>query len=204
MNKILCVWNGPGWIPGTHPKEEYPIPPCTRASVRKYNTELTLPWKFYLVVLFLYTTVGLQAAIVGMEQSGSLYCYSVVGMFYFGLSLFCIGLTWFVQLYSRQTNRLLIHYSDIDPWAVPTQILHAVLGGIYLAYGVACFQSESEWKTAELAAIAIITLCTVLFVFLRRKDMDPSRIQYGEDFEFAALSEQFQWELVEPKKQKVQ
>lgn len=95
-DKFLCFWKGPGWIAGTHnPEKEYEIPPCTRSSVIKYHTKLTTPWKLYLVVLFLYATLGSQIAYIGLSsEENEIYWYSIIGSLYFGLTLFCMGLTW--------------------------------------------------------------------------------------------------------------
>ena len=100
-NKFLCFWNGPGWIAGTNPPEEYTIPPCTRSSVKKYDTTLTLPWKLYLTALFTFGTVALQVAGFGMNGDGQLYWFSVIGAFYCGLTYFCIGLSWYVEYFKK-------------------------------------------------------------------------------------------------------
>jgi len=183
-NKFLCLWNGPGWIPGSSPFQEYEIPPCTRASVRKYHTELSGMWRIYLVFLFLYATAGTQAAAVGLSVSeGPNYYYSVIGMLYFGLTLFCIGLT-----------------CDIDSWTIPVQLLHAILGEIFFVYGILYIQEDFEWKTAEIVLVSAVCLLTILFVLFNRKDMDKSRVHPGMDYEFTKASEQAQWALLAQKK----
>ena len=48
---FLVLYKGPGWKAGTHPHEEWPIPPCTNNSVRKYNTRLSAGMKVMFVSL---------------------------------------------------------------------------------------------------------------------------------------------------------
>lgn len=84
----------PGWQENS--KEMSPIPPCTRVSVRKYNTLLSPAWKFFIVGQFIYSTLGGFYFMYVLEKSSlgnPLYWYSLTGCFYFGFTLYCIGVT---------------------------------------------------------------------------------------------------------------
>jgi hypothetical protein len=90
---FLSLYNGPAWSPGV--TELGSIPPCTRASVQKYDTKLSAFWKLYLLGLFLYATAGSQLAMLGLNAlSGLEYWLNLVLIVYFGFTLYVVGITW--------------------------------------------------------------------------------------------------------------
>jgi hypothetical protein len=49
--KFLILWTGPGWNPETN--SEYPIPPITPDTVRKYNPVMSTGLSIYILLQFL-------------------------------------------------------------------------------------------------------------------------------------------------------
>lgn len=97
-HKLLCFYDGPGRIPGSEPPQHYPIPPCTRNTVCKYQTDLTTSTKWYMVPVFFFPVIVMQFA--GKEilsSNGSLYWYYFAGLLWSGLGLSAIGLIWLVH-----------------------------------------------------------------------------------------------------------
>ena len=92
--KFLCLYDGPGRIPGSEPAQHYPIPPCTRGTAHKYDTTLSSAAQLFVIAMFLFATMGSQVAYVIMS-SESHYWYSLVGVMYFAFLFICMGLIWY-------------------------------------------------------------------------------------------------------------
>eukprot|EP01087_Luapelamoeba_hula_P013165 TRINITY_DN3755_c0_g1_i1.p1 TRINITY_DN3755_c0_g1~~TRINITY_DN3755_c0_g1_i1.p1 ORF type:complete len:534 (-),score=59.71 TRINITY_DN3755_c0_g1_i1:29-1630(-) len=63
MNKLRVLYLGPGWIPGSNPPEEYPIPPTSTDSIVKYRPRLPFGIQVYVTVHFAALVVGLTVGL---------------------------------------------------------------------------------------------------------------------------------------------
>ncbi|KAL6063795.1 ALKMO monooxygenase [Balamuthia mandrillaris] len=63
-NKLLCLFNGPGWIPGSQPHAEYPIPPCSTDAMVKYNPALSARAQWYIGVHCLLMVIIFNMALI--------------------------------------------------------------------------------------------------------------------------------------------
>jgi alkylglycerol monooxygenase len=163
-NKFLCLYNGPGWIPGSHPEEEYEIPPCTRETVVKYNPSLPGLFQVYLLLQFT-TSILMQSLVVANLRSDdpALFRLALLGMTVLFVTLYALAALcdrrWFA--FPLEVVRLLgvsafaLHLVDqVGPglhWS-NTPTLAVLLYGALALLWLACYRTAicTPLRTDEL------------------------------------------------------
>jgi len=87
-NKLLILWNGPGWIPGSNPPEEYPIPPTSTDSVTKYDPYVPSSISCYILAQFVWAVILITVAI---DQLSSTLAHTSVFSVFTAWTLLNIG-----------------------------------------------------------------------------------------------------------------
>jgi hypothetical protein len=96
--------------------------------------------------------------------------------------------------------------SDKRSNASVLHLVHNILGVALLTYWVITFQkSFEEWKQVELIGLVVLSVVSSVLVWIYRGSIQGpvTEAEIGKDYDFAARSEQLQWELVKAKKSKI-
>lgn len=207
-NKFLCLYNGPGWIPGSNPPEEYEIPPCTNTSVIKYHTRLSGAVKIQLIIQFLIVLAIFDTSMKQLETTGVEYFLHISLLLFSAAGLWCIGITADKSPLARTYQ---VHLSVIGASLYTARVLMMFPEisrsiSLSLPYADSFLQSDDVFISEELLfrgymflmAIWGVAAANVLFVVLRDSDyaIPRSEDELGRDLDFTAQAQALQLEYV--------
>lgn len=76
-DKVRVLYMAPGWIPGTHPPQEHPIPPCTRKTFQQFKPKLPL-----MVFVFLFVEVFILIVAFRVQYNSKITTDTMYWYFY--------------------------------------------------------------------------------------------------------------------------
>eukprot|EP01099_Mayorella_cantabrigiensis_P005106 TRINITY_DN3994_c0_g2_i1.p1 TRINITY_DN3994_c0_g2~~TRINITY_DN3994_c0_g2_i1.p1 ORF type:complete len:572 (+),score=91.36 TRINITY_DN3994_c0_g2_i1:58-1773(+) len=170
FKKLFACWYGPGWIPGTFPPKEFPIPPCTRHTHHKYNTQLSAGLSRYIVLEFLVCLI-FSTLVLAYPSNGPHILFVSVFNVYILFSLYSFGCL-----------------SDRAPGALVIELTRLSLGVVFLWYAQTLFQDDiSLWRT--LGTIAFVVSGYAIYQFREELRMPWKKVELGFDDNDSAVEE---------------
>jgi alkylglycerol monooxygenase len=174
LDKFLVLYNGPGWVVGTHsPEQEWPIPPCTRGTVQpydpRYSTSLNAYFFFQFAVYLGFHSFAMTLTPTSTKHAFDFWLLSV----YLLLQPYTIGL-------------LMDRAPSAFTWELG-RIGFGVLLGVHF-FAAAC----------PLALVAVVIFAFVSLVWLSQSlaelavPIGPHEI--GKDFDNTKEAEQLLWQ----------
>mmetsp|Transcript_44578 Transcript_44578/g.112320 ORF Transcript_44578/g.112320 Transcript_44578/m.112320 type:complete len:204 (+) Transcript_44578:1089-1700(+) len=154
-NKFLCLYNGPGWIPGSEPAAEYEIPPCTRETVVKYDPALPGLFQVYLLLQFA-CAIAMQSLVVANLRSPdpALIQLAMVGV--------CLL---FVTLYS------LAALCDRRHFAFALEVARLLALCAFALYLVEHLGSGIDWYGKQTVAVLVFTAHSLCWLISYRAEI---------------------------------
>eukprot|EP01094_Clydonella_sp_ATCC50884_P002753 TRINITY_DN1209_c0_g1_i2.p2 TRINITY_DN1209_c0_g1~~TRINITY_DN1209_c0_g1_i2.p2 ORF type:complete len:276 (-),score=91.75 TRINITY_DN1209_c0_g1_i2:626-1453(-) len=178
-HKFFVWYKGPGWVAGTEPHEEWPIPPCTRSTAIKYHPKMPGMMQVYMLAHF-FAMLAIQTMAIDALKAAtdcSTFNMALLGLVLSFASLLSFGFM-----------------SDRRVWCVAFEAVRLVAvaaftRSVLAAAGPAAGDAVAAYGQA--AADAVIALSVLVLVAHHRQltaPIDP-RTELGHDLPNAAAEQ---------------